>query len=321
MRRSWIQVLVLVMGAGWVNPQGPDDDPSILVDREVSRTAIYLGDVFQYKVALLHSRKLAFVTEELEERLIVRPFELLDFQIEQTRLGEEILMEMVLELVCYEDPGLLEIPAFDLFYYPRDALSEEAGTRQQDVPARAITVPAHPIHLQSTLLGEGDQLRDTTLLLSFPRSELILPALAGTVLLVMVAGFCVVAVRYTIQLRQVEGMTDHVRLQEDTLQSIREVQQKSTSQEQDPALYLELSQLIRQYLHSAYGLFTPALTPEELREELEANTSDGDYAEKVENLLDLCDRTVFDPETAPLPDFSEVSQEAEGIVKSTPFEV
>lgn len=321
MKRSWIVIPCLMFAVSWATPQDTEeDDPSILVDRETSRTAIYVGDVFEYKVSVLHSNEFAFVTEELEGRLIVRPFELLAFQIEQTDLGEETLMEMVLQLVCYEDPGLLEIPSFDLFYYPRDALSEGEGTRQQDVPARAITVPAHRIQLQSTLLGEGDQLRDTTVLLSFPRSEFIIPTLSGVVLLAILTGLCVVAVRYAIQLRQVEGMADHARLQKEALESIREVQQKSTSQEQDPALYLELSKLIRQYLYAAYGFFSAALTPEELRDELEANTLDGDFAERVENLLDVCDRTFFDPEMAPRPDFSDVCQQAESLVKSTPFE-
>jgi hypothetical protein len=319
-KRSWIVIPCLMFAVSWATPQDTEDDPSILVDRETSRTAIYVGDVFEYKVSVLHSNEFAFVTEELEGRLIVRPFELLAFQIEQTDLGEETLMEMVLQLVCYEDPGLLEIPSFDLFYYPRDALSEGEGTRQQEVPARAITVPAHRIQLQSTLLGEGDQLRDTTVLLSFPRSEFIIPTLSGVVLLAILSGLCVVAVRYAIQLRQVEGMADHARLQKEALESIREVQQKSTSQEQDPALYLELSKLIRQYLHAAYGFFSAALTPEELRDELEANTLDGDFAERVENLLDVCDRTFFDPEMAPRPDFSDVCQQAESLVKSTPFE-
>jgi len=320
MKRFWMVWPVLMFAVGWATPQGIEDDPSMQVDRETSRTAIYLGDVFEYKVSVLHSNEFAFVTEELADRLVVRPFELLNFQIEETDLGEETLMEMVLELVCYEDPGLLEIPSFDLFYYPREALSEGAGARQQDVPARAITIPAHRIQLQSTLLGEGDQLRDTTFLLSFPRSELILPTLSGVVLLVFLAGFCVVAIRYAIQLRQVEGIADHVRLQEAALESIREMQQKSTAQEQDSSLYMELSKLVRQYLYSIYGFFSPALTPEESRDELKAKTSGGDFAERVEDLLAVCDRTYFDPGMAPRPDFSDVCQQAENLVKSTPFE-
>ena len=318
MRHAGRVLILLVVAVGWVNAQDAEENASILVDREVSRTAIYLGDVFEYKVSVLHSNELAFVTGELEDRLIVRPFELLGFRIEQTDLGEEILMELVLELVCYEDPGLLDIPSFDLFYYPRDALSE--GTpAQQDVPARAITVPPHKIHLQSTLLGDGDQLRDSTLLLSFPRSELILPALSGVLLLVVVAGFSVVAVRYAIQLRRVEGLGDQARLQEEALRSIREVRQSGAAQEPEPAHYLELSKMVRRYLQSAYGFFSTALTPEELRHELEANSSDGDFAEKVEDLLDACDRTFFDPGMAP-PDFSEACRQAEEIVQSTPFE-
>ncbi len=222
--------------------------------------------------------------------------------------------------MCYEEPGLLDIPSFDLFYYPRDELSEGTGTAGQDVPARAITVPPHKIHLQSTLLGEEDQLRDTTLLLSFPRGELIVPTVSGILLLVVMAGFSVVAVRYVVQLRETDGVEDQAQLQEEALSAIRKVRQRGASQEPEPAHYLELSKMIRRYLHSAYGFFSTALTPEELRHELETNTSNGDFAQRVENLLDACDRTFFDPGMAPGPDFSEACRQAEDIVQSTPFE-
>ena len=309
-------LLPLLSAVGWAAPQDALDDPSIGIEREVSRTAIYLGEVFQYRISVLHTNEFAFVTEELQDRLVVRPFELLDFQIQQTELGDEILIELVLELVSYEDPGFLEIPSIDLFYYPRDALSEGAGAGQQDVPARAITVPAHPIHLQSTLLGDGDQLRDTTLLLSFSRSELIVPALSGVLLLVLAAGCCVAGVRYAVQMRQVEGMTDQARLQEEALRSIGALRQRSLSDPPDPALYLELSRLVREYLHSAYGLFAMALTPEEVRDTVESKTPNGDFSERVEHLLTACDRTFYDPETAAGSEFPELCQQAERIVKS-----
>jgi hypothetical protein len=313
----FIVLLSLLSAVGWAAPQDALDDPSIGIDREVSRTAIYLGDVFQYRISVLHANEFAFVTEELQDRLVVRPFELLDFQIEQTELGDDVLMELVLELVTYEDPGLLEIPSIDLFYYPRDALSEGAGAGQQDVPARAITVPAHPIHLQSTLLGEGDQLRDTTLLLRFSRSELIFPAFSGVLLLVLAVGGGVVGVRYAVQMRQVEGMTDQAMLQEEALRSIGALRQRGLSDPLDPALYLELSKRVREYLHSAYGLFAMALTPEEVRDTLGSNTPNGDFSDRVEHLLTACDRTFYDPETPAGSDFSELCQQAERIVKST----
>ncbi|MDA2934189.1 hypothetical protein MYX82_07580 [Acidobacteria bacterium AH-259-D05] len=318
MKRLWIASFLLPCAVAWAISQSPQQDSIVLITG-VSRTAIYVGDVFEYRISVRHPDQFSFVTEELEDKLVVRPFELLDFQFEQKDLGEETLLEMVLRLVCYQKPGVLEIPSFDLFYYPSGALSREGTATRQDVPARALRVPAHRIHLQSTLLGEGDQLRDSIVVMSFPRGDLVLPTLAAVVLLLLLAGLALVGVRYLIQLRQLEGEDHRVRLQEEALQSIRHVRQRS-SQQPETALYLEISQVIRRYLGSRYGFFSSALTPEEVRDELKTSTSNGEFAAQVENLLDLCDRVFFGGVTAPLPDLPDLCAQAENVVKSTPLE-
>jgi len=80
------------------------------------------------------------VTQEFEERLVVRPFELVEFQIDQKVVGEEILLDLVLRLVCYEPPGVVEMPALNLFYYPSQSLSQATSDTQQNIPARALRV-------------------------------------------------------------------------------------------------------------------------------------------------------------------------------------
>ena len=256
------------------------------------------------------------MTQEFEERLVVRPFELVEFQIDQKVVGEETLLDLVLSLVCYEPPGVMEIPSLNLFYYPSESLSQ-AGT-QQDIPARVLRVPSQRIQLQSTLLGEGDRLRDPVRLVPFPRSNLILPALSTGVLLLVVAGSIIAGVRYTRK-RQEEQPDQLERLGEEALHSLRQVQQKGPSEGQDRDLYLEVSKVVRRYLQSRYGFLSQALTPEEVREELQGST-DPEFASQVEEVLELCDRLFFDGATPPAPNLEDLCSQAVNLVQSRSLE-
>ena len=318
MRYGWIPLLCLFFSLGWGAPQSEEEaafSPIDLVTR-VSKTAIYAGDVFEYRISVRHSNEFSFVTQEFEERLIVRPFELVEFQIDQKVVGEETLLDLVLSLVCYEPPGVMEIPSLNLFYYPSESLSQ-AGT-QQDIPARVLRVPSQRIQLQSTLLWEGARLRDPVRLVRFPRSDLILPALSAGVLLLVVAGSIFAGVRYTRK-RQEEQPDQLERLGEEALYSLRQVQQKGPSEGQDRDLYLEVSKVVRRYLQSRYGFLSQALTPEEVREELQGST-DPEFASQVEEVLELCDRLFFDGATPPAPNLEDLCSQAVNLVQSRSLE-
>ncbi len=318
MRHGWIPLLCLFFSLGWGAPQSEEEAASPPIDlvTRLSKTAIYVGDVFEYRISVRHSNEFSFVTQEFEERLVVRPFELVEFQIDQKVVGEETLLDLVLSLVCYEPPGVVEIPSLNLFYYLSESLSQ-AGTLQ-DIPARVLRVPSQRIQLQSTLLGEGDRLRDPLRLVRFPRSGLILPALSAAVLFLVVAGFIIAGVRYTRQ-KQAEQPDQLERLRKETLHSLRQVQQKGNSEGQNRDLYLEVSKVVRGYLQSRYGFFSQALTPEEVREELQEST-DPEFASQVETVLELCDRLFFDGATPPVPNLEDLCSQAVNLVQSRSLE-
>lgn len=320
MRHAWIPIFCLFFSLGWGAAQSEEEAVSSPVDLVtlLSKTAIYVGDVFEYRISVRHSNEFAFVTQEFEERLVVRPFELVEFQIDQKVVGEEVLLELVLALVCYEPPGVVEIPTLNLFYYPSDSLSQAGSDTQQDIPASVLRVPPQRIQLQSTLLGEGDQLRDTVRLVPFPRGDLILPALSAGLLLLVAAGAIIAGVRYA-RLKQEDQPDQLEQLREETLHSLRQVQQKGTSQGQDPDHYLEVSKVLRHYLESRYGVLSQALTPQEIREELQDST-DAEFASQVETILELCDRLFFDGAGAPEPNLEDLCSQAANLVLSRSLE-
>lgn len=317
MRRGWILLLCLLFTWGRAEPQNEDAAAPIDLVTLLSKTAITVGDVFEYRISVRHSNEFAFVTQEFEERLVLRPFELVEFQIDQRVVGEETLLDLVLTLVCYEPPGTVEIPSLNLFYYPSGSLSEADSDTQQDIPARALRVPPQRVQLQSTLLGEGDHLRDSIRLVRFPRSNLILPAFSAGLLLLLVAGFVVAGVRYA-KAKQ-DGQPDQQeQLRSQTLHSLDQLRQKATSGH-DRDVYLQVSKVVRRYLQSRYGFLSQALTPEEVREELQGST-DPEFAAQVETVLELCDRLFFDGEPSAGPDLEDLCDQAANLVRSGSIE-
>ncbi len=68
MRHGWIPFLCLFYSLGWVAPQNEEEEPSFPIDlvTRLSQTAIYVGDVFEYRISVRHSNEFSFVTQEFE---------------------------------------------------------------------------------------------------------------------------------------------------------------------------------------------------------------------------------------------------------------
>ena len=317
MKRLWIVCLLLSYGSGWGAPQsdeGGGSSPLVLSTR-VSKTAIYVGDVFEYRISVRHSAELSFVTEELEERLVVLPFELLDFRVDQKEVEDGSLLEIVLRLVCFEKPGILEIPSLDLFYYPSQSLSQGRGESQQDVPAQALLVPIHRIKLQSSLLGEGDRLRDAVVLVNSPRSEFILPALSAAVLLVAVVGLAFMGRRHLLRLRHSDDRIEEEQVRKEALLALRNLERRGGSNGTQAVFFLEISQVLRGYLEARYGFFCQSLTPEEIGAELPKRNSDPEFAEEVEALLEGCDDVFYSQAASPAADLAAFCERAANLLK------
>ena len=317
MKRFWIVGLLLLCGSGWGASQIDENSGSspLVLSTRVSKTAIYVGDVFEYRISVRHPTEFSFVTEELEERLVVRPFEMLDLRVVQKEVEGDRLLEIVLRLVCFEKPGILEIPSLDLFYYPSQSLSQGRGETQQDVPAQALLVPTHRIKLQSSLLGEGDRLRDAVVLVNSPRSEFILPALSAVVLLVTVVGLAFMGTRHLLRLRHSDDRVEEEQVRKEALLTLRNLEQRGASNGVQAVFYLEISRTLRRYLESRYGFFCQSLTPEEIRAELLKRDSDTDFAEEVEALLEGCDDVFYSQGVSPAADLAAFCERAANLLK------
>ena len=77
--------------------------------------------------------------------------------------------------------------------------------------------------------------------------------------------------------------------------------------------------MVRRYLQYRYGFLSQALTPEEIREELQGST-DPEFASQVETVLELCDRLFFEGATPPAPNLEDLCSQAVNLVQSRSLE-
>lgn len=291
-----------------------DDAPA--ASARVSRTAIHTGDRFEYRVVVRHSPGDAFVTQDLAKSLVMRPFELLAVRTEEEAGADQSVLRLILTLTCYERPGVLEIPAFSLFYYPTKApgLSGQGSAAQKDVPTRELILPPYPVNLQTTLVGANDDMRDSVSLLILDRRRFVVPGISAVVLAAVLGWAGLLAVTYVKTLARPNARINREEIRREALASIRDLQQ-SASDGRDPALYLELSKAVRRYLEQRYCFDCLALTPEEVSAVLVGAASGREFALKVEALLEDCDNAFFGrAASAPAP--VDLCERAAGIVRS-----
>jgi len=288
----------------------------ILLSTWLSKTAIQVGDVFEYRIVVRHPDGTSFVTEELERTLLLHPFELLELRVNRRKVKEGNFLDIILILASYDKPGKLEIPSFRLFYYPSRSLPqfEKDQLAGNNVNARELVVPPQPIIMQSVLLGERDNLRDAPEVLTFPRTHLIVPITGGGLLLLLAAWVTFVGTRYLRDLRQDRKVVDKEQLLREALLSLHDLHQRSFANGQECTLYLEISKVLRHFLQSRYGVLCQALTPEETKHALQERTPSTEFAEKMGSLLEDCERAFFS--AASEPDVALLCKQAENLLKA-----
>jgi hypothetical protein len=308
----------LLTGSVWAAGESVKELPGgPVLSTTVSKTSIHVGDVFEYRITVHHASSVGFVTQDLERTLLVRPFELLDVQTEQRGTGEQRILDVVLKLTSFEKPGRLQIPSFSLFYYPTQAaaLPQSSGT-QTDVPAQELVVPPHDINLQSTLVGSGDELRDSIALLALPRRELLLPTAAGIVLVLISIWLLFRVIRYLIRLSKSDKAVDAQELRREALQSVQALYERATANGRDPALYVELSKVMRRYFQALYGVNCEALLPDETRDVLYKFVPNRARVEEVQSILESCDEGCFNRSQSSAPDPAALCDQTANLLKS-----
>jgi hypothetical protein len=269
--------------------------PNIVISTHVERTAVWVGDTFDYFVEAVHNRDLEFVLENLKkENLSLPPFAIRAVAVEQGEwTGGKRVLRLRLTLAAYESgKSELQIPSFPLYYFKRDhpAVKREAA-------AEAIQVPPTRVALRSTLGGGPPKLREFK---PFHRADwreaivaLALGAgLAGLVVFRMGGWVWRLARRERPRVRR-PSRRSRGRLVREELSRLRTL--SAAGPERTLEFYRETSLFLRRYLSETAQLEAEGLTPAEIEAALRARGRDGALASELRAVLEECDGARYRP--------------------------
>lgn len=259
-----------------------------------SRTAVWVGDRFQYVVRVEYQGGVEFVADHLKkEDLNLQPFEVIEASTSTgTAAGGARFLELKLLLTTYAvNAPEVSIPPITLFYF-RHA---RTGAKE-DVPAETLIVPAFKLAVRNTVVDLSTGIRDR---------RPPLPILPGMFWIPAALGFCGLAagLLYLVwrasaelrsrpwQRRQVEK--DRSRRLKDAVQNVK--QMRAGTPEELAAFYDRAYDALRNVASERLNQEN-GFTPEEVNTELRQAGDSETHADTVSELLAICDETRYAPD-------------------------
>ena len=170
--------------AGTGTPQSRD----LSYTTHLDRTAVWLGDLFHYRVFVDHAANIQFVVENLNKDTInLDPLRVVGVTSSTVPLldgRERLIVDLTL---TYLTPGLneLQIPQLSLFYFRREGTT----TTSEGAAAESLTVPGPLVGIRSALVGgEVAALRDAATVSPWPRDRRYFGWLGWVGLFLLVTG-------------------------------------------------------------------------------------------------------------------------------------
>lgn len=262
---------------------------SFRLEAELDRSAFYVGEMINYRVAVFHDPSSEFILERFNEQsLHMDPFQVKHVSVSDSN-G---LLQANLQLVCYEInfPKRLEVPAITLYY----ATKRGAAAVNPD-NVMTFTVRPMPIAFRSALPEGAVTMRD-----GMPAESPLMPFFWATLFLgvsgliaafVPVAGFAYRRIRHGFPQREVDKSEARARL----TAVIRRLPQDARDAGAVTAFYETLAAEIREYAGKLAGKPGRALTPAELAKALTATGVPAQEAGRFADLVALADQVRYSP--------------------------
>lgn len=265
----------------------------ISITTGVDRTALWVGDTFQYTVRALHDPEIEFVLDNLKkESLNLAPFVVRDLSVRQGPFGgTRKLLEVTLFLTTYESGQTeLKIPPFNLYYFTRKPGLE----KKEETRAEAFPVPPMKVGLRSTLTGEALKPRDTKEIREIAIQEWLIPLILG---LLGMTSLGVPAVRWAWAAFHVERPKKRritrrarERMVQDFLKRAQGIGKESA--QDHIRFYTEVSQFVREYLSEWLEVDAASLTPQEIEMTLKNLGRDG-LGQPIKRILEKCEQVLY----------------------------
>jgi hypothetical protein len=292
---KFMLIAALALGAGAPVAQRPKDS-RIAVSTQLDRTAIWVGDVFQYSVKAVHDAAIEVVVDNLrKENLNLAPFLVRDVWVRQDNFGaNKRITEITLRLTTYESgQGELKIPSFPLYYFTRTAAVRPASENA----AESVPVPVTRIGLRSTLTADSLRPRDSREIRPVTRQHWLIPMVLGLL------GLCWLAFQLLRRLwakshldRPVKkrlGRRARLRLVRDFIKQAQAVGRNSAADQQ--RYYAEVSQFVRSYLNESLEIDAASMTAQEVESALGTLGQNG-LGAPVKIILQRCEQVLYSPQ-------------------------
>ena len=281
--RRLLMVVVLLGGVQSALAQ----DQLVEFDTSLDRTALWAGDLLEYRINLYHGDQVEILQDNLQpENLNLDPFTLEGLEVSASQEGEGHVFQIVFRLSAV---GLAAdeaaIPPVNLYYATRRPGSLGRGT---EIETHTLVIPEKKIGLRSTLTSDSEDIRDAVHI-GQPGSLVRALGLAGWVVL----GLCVIqgalwSVGRYRQAKEGTQKSDHRVVGRQAIDALDHLGGETDGPEWGQRCQ-RVSEILKKAVDEVVEVDTASLTPEELREELIGKEVAKPLADQIYQVLDECE--------------------------------
>jgi hypothetical protein len=259
-----------------------------------SRTAVWVGDRFEYVVRVEYQPELEFVKDHLKkDEIDVQPFEILAATTATGTLPQgRKFLELRLQLTTYAANATeIAIPPITLFYF-----KQARGSDKEDAPAEAINIPAFPMAVRNTVIDASLGIRDRRPPLPIDALSWIIPGMLGLCGLAVIAigGGRIALAQFRLGVWE-QKLAERSR-KKSLRQSMEEIRRTPAATPLELAsFYDKASEILRGLAAEKLG-DAAGLTPNELKQALSAAGDPEHHATVLSELLAQCDLIRYTPD-------------------------
>ena len=264
------------------------------VAARTSRTAVWVGDRFDYVVRVEYQPELEFVKDHLKkDEIDLQPFEILAAATATGTLPQGgKYLELRLQLTTYATNATeIPIPPITLFYF-----KQARGSDKEDAPAEAVNIPAFPMAVRNTVIDASLGIRDQRPPLPIDRMSWIVPGMLGLCGLAAIAigGGRIALAQFRLGVWE-QKLAERSRTKS-LQQSMEEIRRTPAATPLElAAFYDKASEILRGLAAEKLG-DGAGLTPNELKQALTAAGDPEHHAIVLSELLAQCDLIRYTPD-------------------------
>lgn len=259
----WVRLLLCLCSMPQLFGQGD----LVRLDARLDRTAIWAGDLLEYRISLLYDEKVEIIRDNLKkEDLNLDPFVLVDLKTRARSGGPgRKALDLVLFLKTLNEPGgEAVIPPLTIYYATRKPGPLGKGA---EIETHTLVVPEQRVGLRSALTSQSRDIRDLAELepLRFPARLLWIP---GWILL----GFVALWVGHGVLLRYRQRDLSQRKIDRRAVERAAFSELDAVASSADnaglPGSCNRISQIVKKTITELTEIEAESFTPEELQREL-----------------------------------------------------